>query len=134
MTLALTDLLKKDKRWSWTSKCQEAFDDLKKRMVTATILKLPDFKRPFEVHTDASDFSIRGVLMQDGHPMAYESRKLQDRERRYPIHEMEMTTIIHYLHVWRHYLIGKLFVVKTENIVASYFASQPKLSVKQAHW
>ena len=76
VTLALTDLLKKDKRWSWTDKCQVAFDDLKKRMVTAPILKLPDFKRPFEVHTDALDFAIGGVLMQDGHLVAYESQKL----------------------------------------------------------
>ena len=66
--------------------------------------------------------------------MAYESRKLQDRERRYPVHEKEMTAIIHCLHVWRHYLIGKPFVVKTDNVAASYFASQPKLSAKQARW
>ena len=76
VTSALTDLLKKDKRWSWTNKCQEAFDDLKKRMVTAPILKFPDFERPFEVHIDASDFAIGGVLMQDGHPVVYESQKL----------------------------------------------------------
>ena len=72
--------------------------------------------------------------MQDGHPVAYESRKLQDRERRYPIHEKEMIAIIHCLHVWWHYLIGKLFVVKTDNVAASYFSSQPKLSAKQARW
>ena len=72
--------------------------------------------------------------MQNGHPVAYESRKLQDREQRYPVHEKEMTAIIHCLHVWRHYLIGKLFVVKTDNVAASYFASQPKLSAKQAWW
>jgi len=42
--------------------------------------------------------------------------------------------IIHYLQVWRHYLIGKPFVVKNDNIAESYFASQPKLSVKQARW
>jgi len=134
VTSALTDLLKKDKRWSWTDKCQVAFDDLKKRMVTAPILKLPNFERPFEVHTDASDFSIGGVLIQDGHPVAYESRKLQDREWRYPVHEKEMTAIIHCLHVWRHYLIGKPFVVKIDNVASSYFASQPKLSMKQARW
>jgi len=45
-----------------------------------------------------------------------------------------MTAIIHCLHVWRHYLIGKLFVVKTKNVAVSYFASKPKLSTKQAHW
>ena len=101
-------------------------------MVTSPVLKLPDFERPFEVHTDASDFAIGGVLMQDGHLVAYESRKLQDREQRYPVHEKEMTAIIHCLHVWRHYLIGKSFVVKTDNVAASYFASQPKLSAKQA--
>jgi len=44
-------------------KCQAAFDDLKKRMVTTPILKFPDFERPFKVHTDASDFSKGGVLM-----------------------------------------------------------------------
>ena len=110
-----------------------AFDDLKKRMVSP-ILKFLDFERSFEVQIDASDFSIGGVLMQDGHMVAYESRKLQDRERRYPVHEKEITAIIHCLHVWRHYLIGKSFVVKTDNVAESYFASQPKLSAKQAHW
>ena len=66
--------------------------------------------------------------------MVYESQKLQDRERRYPVHEKEMTVIIHCLHVWRNYLIGNPFVVKTDNVAASYFASQPKLSAKQARW
>jgi len=57
-------------------KCQEAFDDLKRRMVTTPILKFPDFEKPFEVHTDASTFSIGWVIMQDGHSVAYESQKL----------------------------------------------------------
>lgn len=57
-------------------KCKVAFDDLKKRMVTTPILKLLGFERPFEVHIDASDFATGGVLMQDGHLVAYESQKL----------------------------------------------------------
>ena len=76
VTLSLTDLLKKDKRWNWREKCLMTFDDLKKRMVSAPILKLPDFERPFEVRTYASNFVIGGVIMQDGHPVAYESQKL----------------------------------------------------------
>ena len=43
-------------------------------------------------------------------------------------------SIIHFFHVWRHYLVGKPLVVKTDNVVASYFASQPKLLAKQARW
>ena len=83
------------------------------------MLKLPDFEAMFEVQTYASDFTICGVLTQDGHPIAYESRKLQDRERRYPMHEKEMTVVVHCLQVWRHYLLGKTFMVKMDNVATS---------------
>jgi len=53
-------------------------------------------KKTYEVHTDVSDVTIVGVLMQKGHPVAYESRKLNDTERRYIIQEKEMTTVVHY--------------------------------------
>ncbi|KAL2225830.1 UNVERIFIED_CONTAM: Retrovirus-related Pol polyprotein from transposon [Sesamum indicum] len=64
----LTDLLKKTGTWNWTPQCQVAFDDLKKAMVTNPVVALPDMSKPFVVETDASDFALKGVLMQDGHP------------------------------------------------------------------
>ncbi|GJS48155.1 reverse transcriptase [Tanacetum coccineum] len=45
------------------------------------VLRLPDVTMPFELHTDASDFAIGGVLMQDGHPIAFESQKLNETEK-----------------------------------------------------
>jgi len=45
-----------------------------------------------------------------------------------------MIIIVHCLQVWKHYLIGRAFMVKTNNVVTSYFATQPKLSLKQACW
>ena len=95
---------------------------------------MPDFNKPYAVHTDASDFAIGGVLMQDGHPIAFESRKLNDTERRYTVQEKEMTALVHCLCTWRHYLLGSRFVVKTNNVATSYFQSQKKLSPKQALW
>ncbi|BBN70240.1 hypothetical protein Prudu_1449S000700 [Prunus dulcis] len=70
------------------------------------VLRLPDLSKPFEVHTDASDFAIGGVLMQDGHTLAFESWKLNDTEQRYTVQEKEMTAVVHYLRTWRHYLLG----------------------------
>ena len=130
----LTDLLKKNKTWEWTDRCQQAFEDLKKALMEEPVLRLPDLSKPFEVHTDASDFAIGGVLMQEGHPIAFESRKLNDTERRYSAHEKEMTAVVHCLRTWRHYLLGSHFIVRTDNIATSYFLTQQKLTPKQARW
>ncbi|KAL0434742.1 UNVERIFIED_CONTAM: hypothetical protein Sradi_0182100 [Sesamum radiatum] len=58
------------------------FRRLERAMVTDPVLALPDISKPFVVETDALDFALGGVLMQDGHPVAFESRKLKDAERR----------------------------------------------------
>ncbi|XP_059066505.1 uncharacterized protein LOC131048153 [Cryptomeria japonica] len=93
----LTDLLKKNRSWKWGEKQQSAFDTLKAKLTEEPVLALPKYSKPFEVQTDASDFAMGGVLMQDGHPIAFESRKLNERERNYPAHEKEMTAIVHCL-------------------------------------
>lgn len=130
----LTDLLKKDQGWAWSINCQRAFENLKRAVTEQPVLTLPNLERPFEVQTDASDFAIGGVLMQEGHPVAYESRKLNEAERRYTVQEKEMTAVVHCLRTWRHYLLGSRFLVKTDNVATSYFQTQKKLSPKQARW
>ncbi|KAL0462763.1 UNVERIFIED_CONTAM: Transposon Tf2-11 polyprotein [Sesamum latifolium] len=102
-------------------------------MVTDPVLALPDMSKPFVVETDASDFALGGVLMQGGHPVAFESRKLKDVERRYSVHE-ELLVVVHYLILWRHYLLGSPFVVKTDSTAVSHFMTQPKLTSRQTRW
>jgi len=53
--------------------------------------------------------------------MSFERRKLQDYERRYMVHEKEMTIVVHCLQVWRNYLLGRAFMFKTNNVATSYF-------------
>jgi len=93
----LIDLLKKNREWEWTDAYQTAFEKLKATVTEEPVLALPDFCKAFEVHTDASNFAISGVLMQESHLIAFKSRKLNDVERRYSAHEKEMTTIVHCL-------------------------------------
>jgi hypothetical protein len=130
----LSDLLKKNWKWNWTDGYRWAFEKLKRAVTSAPVLKLPDFERPFEVHTDASDRAIGGVLVQEGHPVAFESRKLNEAEQRYSTHEKEMTAVVHCLGVWRVYLLGPKFVVKTDNMANTFFKTQKKLSQRQARW
>ncbi|KAL0403910.1 UNVERIFIED_CONTAM: Transposon Tf2-11 polyprotein [Sesamum radiatum] len=67
-------------------------------------------------------------------PIAFESRKLKDVERRYSVHEKELLAVVHCLRLWRHYLLGYPFVVKTDNTAVSHFMTQLKLTSKQTRW
>lgn len=80
-------------------KCERSFDDLKVTIVPESMLSLLNFNKSFEVQMDPSKFSSGGVLMQEGHPIAFESHKLNDMKRRYKMQEKEMTAIVHYLQV-----------------------------------
>jgi hypothetical protein len=69
----MTMLLEKDAKFKWSLQCEEAFLTLKKLLTTAPVLAQPDIEKPVDVYYDASDTGIRGVLMQDGHAIAYAS-------------------------------------------------------------
>jgi hypothetical protein len=131
----LTNLLKKFAvTYEWEGVCDEAFETLKGILVKALVLKLPDFDKDFEIHSDASDFAIGGVLMQEGRPVAFESKKLSEIEQRWPTHEKEMWAVIHCFKTWGHYIGSKDVVMWTDNVTLKYFAIQPKLSSKQVRW
>lgn len=68
-----------------------------------------------------SDFAIGGVLMQDAHPIAYESQKLNEMEKRYTVQEKKMMAAVHCLKIWRHHLLESRFMVITNRIDTSYF-------------
>ena len=81
-------LTERTTRFAWTQQCQEAFEELRRRLVSSPILAFPDFTRPFILDTDASDYGVGGVLSQiqdDGRErvIAYGSRVLSKAERRY---------------------------------------------------
>ena len=112
--------------------CQEAFQKIKHIVTSESMLRFPNFELPFEVHTDASDRAIGGVLVQEGDLIAFESKKLKEAEQHYSTHEKEMTTVLHCLKIWKHYLLGIKFVVVTDNVANTYFKTQKKLTPKQA--
>ena len=83
----LHNLTKKKVKFEWTPKEENAFQTLKFKLMTQPLLKLPDLSKAFEVHCDACGDSLGAVLLQEGHPIAYESRRINDQERILGIYE-----------------------------------------------
>ncbi|GJP49623.1 hypothetical protein CLOM_g8809 [Closterium sp. NIES-68] len=96
----LTALTRKGSAWEWTRQCQEAFDKVKTKLTNAPVLVLPDLSQPYEVVTDASTVGIGAVLLQEGRPVAFESRKLSSAEQRYTTLEQELLAVVHALRTW----------------------------------
>jgi len=113
-------LLKKGQHWKWDVEQQQAFEELKSRLVSAPVLKQPDFTRQFELHTDASSIALGAALIQrddQGAPqaIAYYSRKLRDPETRYPAIDCEALAVVEGVRVFDPYLYGRKFLVLTDH-------------------
>jgi hypothetical protein len=106
----LTDLTKTTEHFVWSNEALTSFETLKNAVTSAPVLKHPDPTRPFILETDASDFAIGGALIQDydnvEHPVAFYSRKLNQDEVNYTVHDKELLGIVESLKHWRHYLVG----------------------------
>jgi hypothetical protein len=131
----LTRLLKKDAPWEWTPECAAAFHQVKHMLVSAPVLRLPDLDKPFVVVCDASNVSLGACLMQDDHPIAFESVKLKPNEMNYHAGEKELLAVVHALRVWRCYLSGaRQFTVVTDHNPNTTFDTNTTLSDRQARW
>jgi len=75
-------------------KCEESFQELKRRLMSAPILVIPDVGKPFEVYCDASHLGLGCMLMQEKKAVTYASRQLKVHERNYPTHDLELSTIV----------------------------------------
>jgi hypothetical protein len=55
----MTELLEKDKQFEWTPSCEASFQELKKRLMAAPVLVMPDMEKPFSIYCDASSQGLR---------------------------------------------------------------------------
>ncbi|MCO5599979.1 hypothetical protein L7F22_054086 [Adiantum nelumboides] len=127
-------LTKKNVKYVWTEKRQQAFDTLKQKVISQPVLALSDLSKPFEVQCDACGDCLGAVLLQEGHAITYESRRLSSDEQMLGIYEKELLAILHALDSWKHYLLWTPFILRTDHQSLKYFMTQTKLSDKQMRW
>ena len=93
-----------------------------------------DLDGNFVVFMDESKEGLRGVLLQNEYMIYYELWKLKEHEHNYPTHDLELVSIIHALNMWRHYLMGMKFLLKTDNMSLKYLFYQLDLNSRKAIW
>ena len=140
IVLPITDLLRKNTEFRWSSEAQAAFDELKRLYTSTPILKHFDPSLPIRLHTDSSGFALSGILSQSyedrWHPVAFWSRKCLPAECNYDIYDREMLAVVEAMKHWRHYLEGSREPVQvlTDHKNLETFMSSKVLNRRQARW
>ena len=135
----LTSLTKMDQVFSWNKDCQNSFEIIKKALVNAPILAYPDMSKQFILDTDASGFAAGAVLSQiqdDGEerPVAYYSKMFHDAEVNYCTTQRELLAVILSVKAFRHYLLGKPFLIRTDHSSLTWLKNFKEATGKIARW
>ncbi|GKF07345.1 putative reverse transcriptase domain-containing protein, partial [Tanacetum coccineum] len=110
----LTSLTKRNQKYEWGRKEEEAFQTLKNNMCDAPILSLPDEIEDFIVYYDASNQGLGCVLMQSK-VIAYASRQLKIHKKNYTTHDLELGAVMFAFKTERHYLYGTKSVIYADH-------------------
>ena len=137
----LHKLTAKDIRFRWSPDCEVAFAKLKAALCSSPILATPDTApeaAPFILDTDACDFGIGAVLsqVQQGQErvISYASRCLNKHEKKYCATRKEMLALVYFVKIFRHYLLGKRFIVRTDHQALIWLQTFKEPAGQIARW
>ncbi|TYK26028.1 pol protein [Cucumis melo var. makuwa] len=130
----LTQLTRKGAPFVWSKACEDSFQNLKQKLVTAPFFNVPDGSGSFVIYSDASKKGLGCVLMQQGKVVAYASRQLKSHEQNYLTHDLELAAVVFALKTWRHYLYGEKIQIFTDHKSLKYFFTQKELNMRQRRW
>lgn len=129
----MTELLKKQ-GFKWNDEATLAFDALKQALTTAPVLRMPNFSEMFVVECDASGFGVGAVLMQQNHPIAFMSKGLKGRQLSLSTYDRELLAILLAVRAWRQYLLGRSFLIRTDQRSIKYILDQRMGIESQNNW
>ena len=90
----MTRLTRKGVKFDWNEECENAFQELKRKLTTAPVLTAPISGELFTIYCDTSIVGLGCVLMQQGKVVVYASRQLKQHERNYPAHDLELIVVV----------------------------------------
>ena len=139
-TTPLRELVKKDVKFVWTDRQENAFQLLKSELSSNTVVSFFDPRKPITAWVDASNYAIGGILLQpddEGHPkpVCYTSRALSETEQKYSVTEKEGLALVHAISKWHVYLYHTHFaVIVDHNPLKFIFTSRTRATPRIETW
>ncbi|CAM8903156.1 unnamed protein product [Rhodiola kirilowii] len=134
----LTHLLCNDVEFNFDEECLEAFDKLKKNLVSAPIVQPPNWDLPFELMCDASDYAIGAVLGQriekKLHVIYYVSKVLDGAQINYTTTEKELLAVVYAFEKFRPYLVATKTIVYTDHAAIKYLMAKKDAKPRLIRW
>lgn len=139
LTSVLNDLTRKDRKWEWNERHQQAFEEIKEEFCKAVMLHHPDPKKPYYIQTDASGYAIASRLYQkddkgEEKTIYFASRCLRGAELTYSTTLKELIAIIHALGKYRSFILGAKTIVISDHKSLSYLFGCKLLNTTLARW
>lgn len=103
-------------------------------MTQLPVLALPDYTKLFIIESDASGKGLGAVLMQEGHPIAFWSKGLSEKNQALSTYEKELMAVVLAVLKWRHYLLGRHFLIRTNHQSLKYLLEQRVATPFQQKW
>ncbi len=134
----LFNLMKKNVKFEWKKEHDNSFHELKQSLIKYQKLVTVDINEPFYVYTDASNYAIGAVLMQDRNgekvTVSMRSRLLKNAELNYSTYDKELLAIHDAFKHWRCYLDGSKITFYTDHNPITHVMKQSSLNNRQTRW
>ena len=131
-------LTKKHAKWVWDPTCQAAFEELKEKLTSTPVMTLPQDDGTYILDTDASKHHIGAVLsvVIDGmeRVVCYGSRLYAKAEMNYCITRKELLAIVYFTKLYKQYLLGRKFVIRTDHAALLWLRKTPEPIGQQSRW
>ena len=132
------ELIEKNRCWTWTLECEEAFQSLKRSFCESPVLAYPDFMCPFRLDVDASMCGLGAILSQktkEGERViAYASPTLSKTEKQYCATHREILALVWACKFFRPYLLGQKFTVRTDHHALQWLTKFKEPEEQVARW
>nr|GEU89089.1 putative reverse transcriptase domain-containing protein [Tanacetum cinerariifolium] len=131
---SMTKLTQKKVKFDWGDKQEAAFQIIKQKLCSASILALPEGSEDFVIYCDASIKGLGAVLTQRENVIAYGPRQLKVHEKNYTTHDLELGAVVFALKIWRHYLYETKCTMFTDHKSLQHILDQKELNMRQCRW